>query len=60
MAVDTNNVQSSDIVSTAKQVAQDGRNVTYQVLLASGDNNNNTGNIKISNGPKEQIQTLQP
>lgn len=56
---DSNNISSSDIVAQAKQIAQEGRNVTYQVLTASGDNNKNNGEIKMSNGPQSNIQNAQ-
>ena len=56
---DPNAISSADIVNQAKAVAQDGRNVTYQVLTASGDNNNNNAHIKMSNGPQSNIQNEQ-
>jgi len=52
-------ISSADIVAQAKLVAQEGRNVTYQVLVASGDNNKNNGEIKIGNGPQSNIQNAQ-
>jgi hypothetical protein len=56
MAVDKS---SADIVAQAEKVAQEGRNVTFQVLESSAENNKNNGLIKISNAPQSNIQNAQ-